>query len=443
MALATDELDAISSKLPKLILNWASWIDRRVEQFEPIEALKVRRYCSVDFRLPKTEAIPIGGLDQVLMPFAFLRRTTLNNFSLRDDQGGGLPLLIRQDNVHVAVAALSGVAKRALPAGVPPDIASAIPNIVTLPPTDALQIVRNLQVPGGADVEYWNQFAALASDFALNYLAVTLIPNSWVGQRRLIKYQYDSLLANQAMRSRVGWWRALGRWLGVRPVRWQLGVGELGSTRSYHAEVIAPPAMVIGHAELRQTYEATDVYDVLDRDEADHSRPHLHRVNLPRGVRGAVVADLWMNPDVTTRTAFSVSWAVLVTLLDGLVAHSMRSLPAADPVIAILVAVPGAFAAALVSPSEHGLVKVMARGMRERIALAAALSFAAAAILSVKMPIALVVFAWKWLAIASVANTLVLFWGLRVSRRFGDTVPRRLAGFFFTAAWHWLSPGSV
>src|SRR5438445_1416777 len=180
MALATDELDAISSKLPKLILNWASWIDRRVEQFEPIEALKVRRYCSVDFRLPKTEAIPIGGLDQVLMPFAFLRRTTLNNFSLRDDQGGGLPLLIRQDNVHVAVAALSGVAKRALPAGVPPDIASAIPNIVTLPRKGELQIVRNLEVPCGADGDCWNQFAALGSDCDLHYVEGTVLPQSVV-----------------------------------------------------------------------------------------------------------------------------------------------------------------------------------------------------------------------------------------------------------------------
>src|ERR1700730_5696229 len=157
MALATHELDEIANKLPKLILNWASWIDRWVEQFEPIDAVKVRRYCSVDFRLPKTEASSIGGSEQVLMPFAFLRRTTLNNFSLKDDQGGSLPFLIRQDNVHVAIAALSGVARLAMPGGVPPDIASAIPNIVSLPRADALQIVHNLQVPSGADIEFWNQ----------------------------------------------------------------------------------------------------------------------------------------------------------------------------------------------------------------------------------------------------------------------------------------------
>jgi len=452
MTLVPSELTEIGQKLPTLIVSWASWIDRRVEQFEPIDRIKVRRYCSVDFRLPNAQAVQIGGTDQVLVPFSFLRKTTLHNFSLRDDEGRALPFLIRDENAHVAVALLSGLLQRAVSDGRRDEIESAIPEIVLGAPETAAGVVRSLHPPAGADGQAWNEFIALAADFAHNFLGLTLVPNSWVGERRVIKYQYDSLLGTPKTELLVGWWRGLGRWLGVRAVWWQLGVGELGSTRSYHAEVIVPPSMVIGHAELRQTYEDSDKFDVLDWDQTDHSRPHLHRENLARGIRGAVVADLWMNPDGTTRTAFAISWVVSVTLLCGLVAHSMHWPPAADPVIAVLVAVPGAFAAALVNPFEHGLVKVMARGMRERTALAAALSFAGAAVLSVKAPIGLVAFVWRWLAIASVANTFVLFWGLRVSRRFGDPLLRRSirkvtvivihsAGLFGRWIWqriHWL-----
>src|SRR5260370_13580375 len=77
MSLKAAELGEIAAKLPALSLDWGSRIERRVEQFEPIGSLKVRRYRGVDFRLPQARAIQIGGSDQVLVPFSFLRKTNL------------------------------------------------------------------------------------------------------------------------------------------------------------------------------------------------------------------------------------------------------------------------------------------------------------------------------------------------------------------------------
>jgi len=99
-----------------LLLQPRRWIHRRVETIEFLDMSRLRRRMSVDFTLPKRRFLPqtIQGQSVSVIPIALLTKRVLKNFDLRDETGGSLPILTRQQNVWVARSMITLLAETTL-----------------------------------------------------------------------------------------------------------------------------------------------------------------------------------------------------------------------------------------------------------------------------------------------------------------------------------------
>jgi hypothetical protein len=97
-----------------LIGDWDDWVKRRVESIEFVSDTSVRRSTSVDFRirswLPKP-TLKWHGVRMHYLPLALLRKKSLTQFDLYDEENRALSLLTRDKNSAISAAALSALAQ--------------------------------------------------------------------------------------------------------------------------------------------------------------------------------------------------------------------------------------------------------------------------------------------------------------------------------------------
>lgn len=97
-----------------LIGDWNDWVKRRVESIEFVSDTSVRRSTSVDFRIRSWLPKPLlkwNGVHMHYMPLALLRKKSLTEFDLYDEENRALSLLTRDKNSAIAAAALSALAQ--------------------------------------------------------------------------------------------------------------------------------------------------------------------------------------------------------------------------------------------------------------------------------------------------------------------------------------------
>lgn len=84
----------------KLIINSSDWVVRRVEHVAFLDECTVRRRVSIDYEAPPNAVIlrRPGGQEVRVLPLAIMRRKSLVNFDLRDDDGRAVPLLGLRQN---------------------------------------------------------------------------------------------------------------------------------------------------------------------------------------------------------------------------------------------------------------------------------------------------------------------------------------------------------
>jgi hypothetical protein len=97
-----------------LIGDWEDWVKRRVESIEFVSDTSVRRSTSVDFRirswLPEPQ-LRWHGVPMHYLPLALLRKKSLTDFDLYDEENRSLSLLTRDKNSAIAAGALSALAQ--------------------------------------------------------------------------------------------------------------------------------------------------------------------------------------------------------------------------------------------------------------------------------------------------------------------------------------------
>jgi hypothetical protein len=97
-----------------LIGDWDDWVKRRVESVEFVSDTSVRRSTSVDFRIRSWLPQPPlewHGMHMHYLPLALLRKKSLTEFDLYDEENRALSLLTRDKNSAIAAAALSALAQ--------------------------------------------------------------------------------------------------------------------------------------------------------------------------------------------------------------------------------------------------------------------------------------------------------------------------------------------
>lgn len=399
----------IGRNMMPLLLGFPRWVHRRVETIEFVHETRVRRSVSLDFTIPgfALPRLQTPAGERILVPLALLKKEPLRNFDLRDESGNVLPALTREQNGKIASALLISLAEFVVKQAHAKDqldgaIQSELIEIAVGARADARRARNNLRRPRGSgsdtqrDLLWRNEeLRLLATDFAENFVLITPL-TAQTGDRRVLKFAYENTVLPMAL-SPI---RTPLRWAGLRAVPFGTRIASLGTAASYHVEVGVPEDLLIVSASLFTVGQDEPLYR-----ERSVARAHLYAQNMPRGTAGFVQLYLSVRSQIVLQTllASSLTSAVLGV---GLIAHNFGVHPSVDALTALVVVLPGVFAAFLARPGEHSVVLRLVSGLRVGILLSALISFVAAGTLAASFSGSFRLLTWSVLLAASLTITL-------------------------------------
>jgi hypothetical protein len=362
-----------------LVRRPAAWIWRRVDSFEFIDDVTIRRRASVDFTLPETyltKAYEPRGADSVyLAPLGLLKKDPLNRFDLRNEEGAAMSLLTSKETSRVVAAAIVATATARLGPRIESSVVRDVVEVVRGSEAEATSAFNRIVEPRRtARTTRW----LLAHDPELRGILrelvrsfIVLVPVTKDPRRRILKMAYDQDL-EPGPRRRL----SLGQKLGWRKATVNLRVPEVGFSAAYHADIQTPTDVEILRAQLLVN-PGDERYskDVRCRDGVRHT--HLYRAGIPPSAAGVVSLELRVTRPGLIRAGFLI--AVLAALL--LTAGSLRlDAVAKHPEVAstVLVLIPALLAAALLRPGEHELASKLLVGVRALVLGSGLLSIASA-----------------------------------------------------------------
>src|SRR5438270_5962089 len=112
---ARDHAEAAARALP-LIVNWRSWVHRRVEHIDLMDDARARHHTSIDFTLPSLpdERSDVTHPQLTVIPLMLARKGILRHLSVRDENGRALVVLTRIQNEAIEVLLLTSLAETLL-----------------------------------------------------------------------------------------------------------------------------------------------------------------------------------------------------------------------------------------------------------------------------------------------------------------------------------------
>lgn len=382
-------------------MDQETWIHRRVESITfPFPTAPVyRRQVSIDFTVPEglqpaTEELKEGSTrpPRYYVPLSLVRRwPPLPRLDLRDETGKAIPFLTGRQNSLLDSSALKSVA-----VGISPKIdvglqamitriagaerederSSALANVLGPPPeSDESEAAAAHRALCENPI-----FCALARDLVVHTL-LWLRVEAWPEDREIVKFSYDAPLHPQDSRPR------LKSSLGLEPFVFRFEVPHLGTTSSYHCNVISPPPLEVVRAQLalfeppsRQgdlsKYLAGQVRHQVD---STRQRPESRDVELYVGVaesqakfyasgdRTGLEGSIWVAVLIQSQAllrgalgATLVAFALLLSFtifLKGIT-------PIADAAVAVLLIAPAVLGYLLVRPGEEAWAGGFLGGLR-------------------------------------------------------------------------------
>ncbi len=381
--------------LPKL------WVHRRVETITILDNARVRHHSSIDFTI---DADGLGDLDRLPVPLTLMRKqlpardagserwNRLVGFSLTDEMGGTLPLLTRKEGADLSAQVLALAIgayvlrnepqRTLMPADM--ELIRQLIDSETKPAQVILQqLRRNRLIPPTNVSTFPDQHSAsisreealavdsyaeaLATDFASSYLLLTPLHRHQLG-RRIIKFVYEEEFYAPTRKLQA-------------PNTFPLMLSNIGSASSYHFQIVAPSDVIFDPPSGVGFYAPEGGGEVEVDTVADMLSVYCHDV----GRGGYLLIDLRFKPDPDgfARIATYASLSVFIILGAGLLARIFLDVrPLGEAVPAVLVALPGVYAAYGIRAGEHKLTSLVMRGPRTDVMLSAGISFVAAASLA-------------------------------------------------------------
>jgi hypothetical protein len=376
-----DEDAFAAAAVYQLLVDPAWWIHRRVESVDFVDDRVVRRRVSFDLTVPaELEGTPIDERTLPFVPLTLLRKGPLRNFDLDDADGVPIPVLTKAQNEIVVARSLEGLAESITGEPLSRSIKTRLRHVVAeAPPVAAMHLegcrrVARRQTREGAvwrmlfkDQAFVDYIDALAPNFVLLAQAPPL-----PSVRRIVKLGYDEPFVDEPnVRDR------LFRRLGWRATSFVFEAPAVSSCASYHFEVSVPADLVISSAELIVNGS------VAVADETPGSRAHLYVADVAPGSPGTIAIDVQARRSGLVRASLFVAALAFVMLLGGYARLDEIANPTQTQTSeALLLLVPTLLAAYIVRPGEHQLASTLLLGVRLMVALAAASSIFASALLA-------------------------------------------------------------
>ena len=427
-----------------LLRNPHDWIHRRIETCAFVDDRWSRRRVSLDFTVPTK----LSGAYLDCVPLALLGKRPLRGFDLRAADGSALSALTTQENIAVALRALTTLAELVLGVQLREEVVENLQAIVApqkRATLGALNLMYRATVgPGGDAAEDQRrelmrsrEFESLANELAQNFILLT--PRSGaIGERQIIKYSFEDPLRRSR---RPGHWPA--ERLGLIGARLALDLPAAKSAGSFHCEIEAPPDLEITRARInRDAVYRADLKGLSfsqrrisrrralvfnrsleARDGGGITRAHLRlpRTDLPIGARPRAIVWLRSRRTGFLRPAFAT--CLLTTLLLAAGSRRLGVLQQeAEPASTLMLLIPGLLAAYLSRPGEHVLASSLLLGVRIVLLVSGVCAVAAAALLIARLKPAIFDDSWLFLRdLSALASVMVLLANILPIRHTGWT----------------------
>lgn len=401
----------VGRRLLWLQFRFSRWVLRRVEKVEFDHDRRVVRRTTIELSVP-TEApeIVVGEERYWLVPLSVMRRRTLVNLDIGDEQGSTIRMLGLRFTQALDEAMLRAAALIALDTGqLPDDLSSLISAVVSgtrsevesakLSVADARgdslteeerKRVDPLQDESTLKVLHNPLFAATLERLWHNFTLYALLPVD-LGRQRLIRLSVDEPTEWKIQKPKldddgsVTTYRPFATRarlpvlsvIGLRPVRLRFLTPSAENCTSYHFEFTAPPGVRIARATLLagrpQPGTGGTVGHGVTVDDVTPRGPTagLHAVEVPNGSLCRAQIDLRVPSQGWLGTLLTAAFACLSVVASVLV-HAERqggnpdhwSAAQVTNIVLLLVTVSAGSATYVAHQHAHDIAAKMVRGLR-------------------------------------------------------------------------------
>jgi hypothetical protein len=392
-----DRAADIAAAAWSLLRSQGAWRHRRVETLTLLSHEHVRRHVSVDFTVPEEhrEGLRLSS-DEFAVPLAWLVKTPLVHFDLRNEEGHSIPLLTADQNAAIDRELLYAVLDNDLAVQNADDETQ---DAVAVTAATLVETVVGVGVgvePGEVErlerehgLEPLTEFRWMVGNLSRLFMLWAVVRG--IERRRVFKFAYDEPYALRP---------------GLAYVYEAPGCTEAWS---YHVEVVVPSDLKARTTRLWEPGTQT----VLATGAPDADRPALYVSTDPAHppARPEVVVDFGAE-----RGRFLAPAAIVATVIALLVAPPWlfadleRLAASAGPAIGLVLSTSAVFSALVLRTDEHPLLRRLL--VRHRVALVAstlAALFAAAA-LGFQADAWIIDLTWATASLVSAVAAGILMW---------------------------------
>jgi hypothetical protein len=362
----------------------------------------VVREVTVEFQVPEMAPVFRGDDGQAysLVPLSVMRRKTLVNFELRDDNGKPVPLPSLRQNQAItesvllacADATLERANRRTRASAISnPEVAAFIHEVVSGDQQHLTAAYKSLSdgtaAPAVLNLAGRRMFKAILDRLADNFVLWVMTPAE-APRRRTLKFCCDEPLhlfyrepgftgkTYQLGDKLKPWcpivWRSA---LGLATTRIRFPVPAAENTASFHFEIDAPPGVQIADASLLAGRPG-EANPSLDYVQGGFPTVGLHVIEVPNGSLSRAQVDLQVVTRGWLMTSMFSSWAVFGLLL-VFATHDTVLKGVGDLPTVILVGLAGGIAALIAQSDAKGLAAYLLRWTRALATIAVVLPLVA------------------------------------------------------------------
>jgi hypothetical protein len=394
-------------RLLLLLLRSNTWVSRRVEHVSFRDDRSVVRRVTAEFYVPEQAPVFRGddGQDYSLVPLSVMRRKTLVNFQIRDDEGRPVVVPSLRQNQAITESLLLACADAATAghggqsAESWREIEGFVHRVVSGTQRELVDAYDSLE--SGREPEPVRKlaaqpgFKAVLDRMADNFVLWVMIPAGG-RRRRVLTFSCDEPLYLHYRESghkkgrksgrevdTYGLGRklkplhptVLGSALGLTPTRIRFPVPGAENAASFHFEIDAPKGVQIVEASLLAG-PPRGLNPAFDRVRGCFSTVGLHVIEVPNGSLSRAQIGLQVANRGWLLTSMFSCWAVFGFLLAFAIHRAALKLTGDLPVV-ILIALAAAVAGFVAQSDAHGLAAHLLKWARSLALIAAVLPLVA------------------------------------------------------------------
>jgi hypothetical protein len=436
-------------------IQWSDWVVRRVEKVRFRDDRTVNRQISIDFLV--REDAPVyqapGGRRFWLVPVSVMRRKTLVNYYLRDEEGRSIPLPGLRLTQHLDESLLRAVASRELSDSLSEDAGAFIHDVITGDLKDVKERMKSLEERQAPTeilrlTDEKRVFCILLHRLTYHYTLYAFIDADPCRRHRVLHMSLDEPLtlyhreaglvpaaadghpgdSSYARGKVVPWWNRhrLAAALGWTPTKVRFPVPAAENTTSFHFEIEAPPGVDIVEASVLAGLPDGD-QDEAERPSFDHIRMRLPTVGLhvaavPNGSSSRAQVHLQVATRGWYTTMLLSCWATLLLLAAVMLHVHTNAITTPADVIVVLGGVAAAVATLIAQGEFAGMAGRLLSLPRALAAVEATLPLIAATLFLFKGSSASHRREWELLSlcvIAAIITTTISISWIQSHRRVG------------------------